>query len=246
MNNSMLYQLQTRKKPTRQQKRYLKILKRLGYIQRESDVNKNYNSTTIGIRGAGKTTRLAAMVLYDLADPANDDNMVLSLVFVNHEGMFKNAVNTITALARQINVYAQAEYGYDIFDITPSGSNWFIYINGHRIDFRRRFGEHINRGLNFQEYKKIFIDEFSIPLDKEHDVLEDILIYPFFREDQQMKLHLFGTDEGICTYEIRVKFKKLEIPMIYDVLSIDRLNYCPSVKMNTFKKFYYTIFEKLV
>lgn len=221
---------------TRKQRRFIKIVKELGYSLENMD--QPYNTLAVGIRGSGKTTRELLMVLFskvDLISSKYEEQNSCIISYTNAQTQIN--MSTMNFLIRAINRAYEKKYNDKLFyNVQNAKQPNSIYVNNHQIRFIDESVTHIE-GIMWKKFKDVYIDEFQLKRNRKEDTFWENLIRSGTFDRYKINIHLFGTDEGMKAYEVIKLFKSVELQLKVESMSLDQLSYNPEGHKENKNKF---------
>lgn len=250
MDLAKAYIESTKKIPSKKQRKFVKLLKELGYIKERSEVDKNYNCITLGIRGSKKSTTMLLSLLYSMVDDPQDDEYFKSaLIIAKDYTDLRDTFEKLGSLIKEINQKSKEKYKTTMFVFADYKEYGYGYINNHKFTFMSdRKDTKYFRGINFKQFTDIYVDEFEYLRGlKEKDSIIDVMIsINVFKGDKTPVLHFYGTDDGIASFGMSSLFKKNDIPMIFDVRPSDFLNTIPDGIKFKQPSYFKSLLEKFI
>ena len=218
-------------KYTKKQRRFIKILKELGYIKSSKEIDQPYNTMTIGVRGNGKTVKMALMVLFSKVDLTSSEYAEHnSCVISSTQYGSQASMDTINNLMRYIEREYIKKYKSRLFyDIQAKKGSNHIYVNNHKIRFINGANSHYE-GIHWKVFNDVYVDEFTLSEIGKDDAFWGELLHRGALHRYDIKAHLFGTDIGPKIFEAKQQFVKKELPITIESMSLSRLSYRPEVE----------------
>lgn len=217
-------------KYTKKQRRFIKIAKDIYHINSIKEIEQPFNTLAVGIRGSGKTTKLALMVVFSKVDSISSEyEEQNSCIVSNTNRQSQTLINTINNIIKIFEMEYKKRYNERLFySVQNLKQPNIIYINNHQIRFMVDSITHTEE-IQWKKIKDIYIDEFQLSISKLEDSILENLIKNGVINKYNIKTHLFGTDEGMRIIEAVRLFMSEEVPLKVEPMKLDYLSYTVGV-----------------